>query len=356
MEKFFNCSGACIPEDHYMVDIRPQFQQLQRLIEEKRYFIVHAPRQTGKTTLVNEFVKHINAQGRYAAVYANVEAGQALRNQVSTVNKLCLSVLKQSARLDLAEEFRPSPSCFEIDSNEAIERLILRRDVHLDQLADKLTDPRVARIIEGILIGTETDEESQTPWEDKQYLLDLGLIRQGTHGDEIANPIYREIIPRELTAVRQDRLGQDPTWYVTETGKLDIHQVIDRYIEFYKEHSELITTRKTYTEAAHHLLFMSWLQRIVNGGGYIRREYAAGLGRLDLCIEFAGERFAFELKRNSRRVIEEGRNQLANYLHRLSLPSGWLIVFSRGEVTDWDQVGRREHFTEAGKQIEVIWL
>ncbi len=517
MEKFFNCSGACIPEDHYMVDIRYQFEQLQPLVDEKRYFIMHAPRQTGKTTIINQYVEHLNQQEAYIALYTNFEGGQALRNQVERVNNLVISTIELAAQVDLPEEYHPSEACFDIRSMEqglltfltkwclelpkplvlfideidaligdslisvlrqlrhgynkrpksfphalcliglrdirdyriysdetkryviggsafnikeksvripdftldqvrhlyqqhteatgqpfapnavlhvfeqtngqpwlvnalgrelcfeakavpreqtvskahvdaAIERLILRRDVHLDQLADKLTEPRVARIIEGILIGTETGEESQTAGEDKQYLMDLGLLRKGKHGDEIANPIYQEIIPRELTAVRQDRLGQDPAWYILETGKLDIRKVIDRYIEFYKEHSELITTRKTYTEAAHHLLLMSWLQRITNGGGTIRREYAAGLGRLDLCIEFAGERFAFELKLNSRRVLEEGRQQLADYLHRLSLPSGWLIVFSRGDVKDWDLVGRREHVVEAGKKIEVIWL
>ncbi len=517
MKKFFNCSGACIPEEHYMVDVRPQFQRLQTLVDEKRYFIMHAPRQTGKTTLIMQFVKHLNAQNQYIALYVNIESGQALRNQVERVNNLVISAMEIAAQISLAPAYHPSEACFairsmdqgvatfltkwclelpkplvlfvdEIDaligdslisvlrqfrqgygnrpqsfphalcliglrdirdyriysdasqryvvggsafnikeesirvedftweqfqslyqqhtgatgqafslealqhvynqtqgqpwlvnalgrelcfgahaiphdqtittlhSNEAIERLILRRDVHLDQLADKLTEPRVARIMEGMLIGTDTDTAGNVPFEDQQYLIDLGLVRKGPQGWEIANPIYREIIPRELTAVRQENLGQNPAWYVLETGKLDIHKVIERYIEFYKEHSELVTQRKTYTEAAHHLLFLSWLQRIVNGGGYIRREYAAGLGRMDLCIEFAGERFAFELKLNKRRVLEEGRTQLTKYLHRLNLSSGWLLIFSRGEVTDWGQVGRREHFTEAGKQIEAIWL
>jgi RecB family endonuclease NucS len=101
---------------------------------------------------------------------------------------------------------------------------------------------------------------------------------------------------------------------------------------------------------------MAWLQRIVNGGGTISREYAAGLGRLDLCIDFAGERFAFELKLSSAKALERGRKQLAEYLDRLSLSSGRLIIFSRGNVKDWNKVGRREFFEEAGKQIEVIWL
>ncbi len=42
---------------------------------------------------------------------------------------------------------------------------------------------------------------------------------------------------------------------------------------------------------------------MVNGGGYITREYAAGLKRLDLCIDFAGERFAFELKLSGKKAF-----------------------------------------------------
>jgi len=164
------------------------------------------------------------------------------------------------------------------------------------------------------------------------------------------------VIPRELTSYDQNTLGQNPAWYIKKNGKLDINKVLEAYVEFYKEHSELVTKRKTYTEAAHHLLFMAWLQRIVNSGGTIAREYAAGLGRLDLCIDFASERFAFELKLSSARALERGRKQLADYLDRLSLNSGWLIIFSRHEVKDWDKVGRRQYIKENNKKIEVIWL
>ena len=242
------------------------------------------------------------------------------------------------------------------DVDEKVEILIQRRDVHLDQLADKLTEPRVARVIEAILVGEDESSKPDIVKDDKQYLIDLGLIREGTYGLEIANPIYREVIPRELTDYRQGMLGQNPAWYIKKDGKLDIKKVIDAYIEFYKEHSELVTKRKTYTEAAHHLLFMAWLQRIVNSGGTISREYAAGLGRLDLCIDFSGERFAFELRLSSAKALERGRRQLADYLGRLSLKGGWLIIFSRGEVKDWDGVGRRESISEGGKKIEVIYL
>ena len=151
-------------------------------------------------------------------------------------------------------------------------------------------------------------------------------------------------------------LGIDPKWYVKANGKLDIQKVLTAYIQFYKRYHELVTKRSTYTEAAHHLLLIAWLQRIVNSGGQINHEYAAGLGRLDLYIDFASEQFAFELKLSHKEALSEGRVQLANYLHRLSLEQGWLVIFSRKAVFDWDAVGKREWVEEGGKRIEVIWL
>jgi len=96
--------------------------------------------------------------------------------------------------------------------NIAKEVLIERRDVHLDQLADKLSEPRVMRVIQNILLG-EYQENNILP-DDIQYLIDLGLIKKGSAGLEISNPIYREVIPRELTVVTQMSINQNPAWYI----------------------------------------------------------------------------------------------------------------------------------------------
>lgn len=522
MEKFFNTAGPCMPAKHYTISTASDFERIDRLIANEHYFILHAPRQTGKTTLMLELMKTLNKNGKYIALYVNIEAAQPFRNDIVSINNLIISEFESSAMTYLDAALRPSKSCFEIrsmqrgiseflscwcmelpkplvvlmdevdsligdgllsvlrqlragytkrpkafphalclcglrdirdyriysdgsqsyiiggsafnikeksirladftreqvgelfaqhthctqqlfsdsaiqkifdltqgqpwlvnalgrelcfdeyaissdqtilvtDVDKAVEILIQRCDVHLDQLMDKLTEPRVARIIESLLLGEENtsyvEEDQRTSLnEDQQYLIDLGLVRIGEHGLEIANPIYREIVPRALTMSRQNMLGQNPQWYIKTNGLLDIEKVLNAYIQFYKEHSELITQRKTYTEAAHHLLFMAWLQRIVNGGGTITREYAAGLGRLDLCITFAGEKFAFELKLSGKTALSRGKKQLANYLAKLDLPSGWLIIFSRADVVDMNKVGQREHFEEGDKRIDVIWL
>lgn len=80
---------------------------------------------------------------------------------------------------------------------EAKEHLILRRETHLDQLADKLKEARVRRVIEPILAGDSRPD--LIPTDEIQYVQDLGLIRLDQGQLAIANPIYQEVIPRELT-------------------------------------------------------------------------------------------------------------------------------------------------------------
>jgi hypothetical protein len=82
---------------------------------------------------------------------------------------------------------------------DAKESLILRRDTHLDQLIDKLKEDRVRRIIEPILKEGESIDQLQD--DEAQYVIDLGLIARKANKElSIANEIYREILPRELTS------------------------------------------------------------------------------------------------------------------------------------------------------------
>ncbi len=85
-------------------------------------------------------------------------------------------------------------------TREAINRVILSRATHLDQLADKLGEARVRNIILPMISGRELKPDK----DDKQYCIDLGLIKNTNRGLVISNKIYQEIIPRELTKSRQD--------------------------------------------------------------------------------------------------------------------------------------------------------
>ena len=79
--RFFNTAGPMRPEDNYCIPplSRMDQRELLTLIRQKRYFVLHAPRQTGKTSALLALRDLLNggAEGAWRCVYANVEAGQA---------------------------------------------------------------------------------------------------------------------------------------------------------------------------------------------------------------------------------------------------------------------------------------
>ena len=81
---FFNNAGPSVPSLNYMIDplTRIELAKIERLIARQRYFVLHAPRQTGKTTCLLALMDHLNQHEGYQALYANIESAQAAREQV----------------------------------------------------------------------------------------------------------------------------------------------------------------------------------------------------------------------------------------------------------------------------------
>jgi type II secretory pathway predicted ATPase ExeA len=367
MEKYFSTAGPIKPNLHYFVDTKKRWnlQEVLHLIRQEKYFVLYAPRQTGKTSNLLSLVDYLNKSGAYEAIYANIEAAQAAREDVKTamgviagqiasrhqfylkndlltnnwerlfkksayqvitnlltfwaentdkptvlfldevdalIGDTLISLLRQirsgydkrpnsfpisiilcgvrdirdyrihssktkeiitggsafnikaaSLRLEnftkkhiedlYNQHTQATGQVFEKDVidlvwyytqgqpwlvnalayeatfnmkenrdrtkvitstilKEAKERLILRRDTHLDQLTDKLQEARIRRVIEPILSGKMINPTHRP--DDVQYVRDLGLINVAQNGEiSIANAIYQEIIPRELTWTMQ---------------------------------------------------------------------------------------------------------------------------------------------------------
>ena len=246
------------------------------------------------------------------------------------------------------------------DVLDAQERLILRRDTHIDDLANKLREERVRRVVEPILAGAS---ESAWSTEDVAYVHDLGLIALDADGTpRIANPIYAEVVPRHLNYAVQMGLPQRMAWYVDAAGGLDVARLIDGFQTFFREHSEHWVQRfERYHEAGPQLLLQAYLQRVVNGGGRIEREYALGRGRVDLLILWPQggrtRKFVVECKvlhKDPERTITEGLAQTRGYMDHCGAESGHLIVFDRAPDRTWEEkMFRRETPADTGPAVTV---
>jgi hypothetical protein len=527
MSRSFNVAGPSVPGEHYMIDplVRLDLPEIENLIAAKRYFLLHAPRQTGKTTALLALMHHLNMEGGYRACYANIEGAQTARHDVARGMRTVCDAISRAANEYLGDDRlrdwtedswaaagpdgaltgllerwskgsdhpivlmldevdalvgdtlvsllrqiragyaqRPAAfpqtvilcgvrdiqdyrihtshqeiitggSAFNIkaeslrlgnfsrDETEALwrqhqedtgqhidsaiwpelwedtqgqpwlvnalglevtwkerelrdrsqpitleryhaarERLIQSRATHLDQLTDKLREERVRRIVADILGGEAVD--TNYPPDDLQYAVDLGLIVTRPHL-RIANRIYQEVIPRELTWPRQVTITHQTEWYVRADHRLDLPKLLTAFQQFFREHSEAWLDSFKYKEAGPQLLMQAFLQRVVNGGGRITREYAMGSRRTDLFLQWPVDKTAgfngpvqkvvIELKllRKSPEItLAKGLEQTAAYADKSGADEAYLILFDRRNRS-WDECIWKRTESQAGRQIGV---
>jgi type II secretory pathway predicted ATPase ExeA len=301
------------------------------------------------------YEQHTGETGQVFAAEATALAWELTRGQPWLVNALARQAVTR-----LATD-RSRPVTAEI-VERAKEELILRRDTHLDSLVHRLREPRVQRVIEPILAGELLPPDVLN--DDVQFVKDLGLVTAGPAGLEVANPIYREVIPRALTWVLEQSLPVAQASYVAADGSLDYDRLLADFRGFWCRHAEFFLSRQPYSEAAAQLIFMAYLQRVVNGGGFIDREYGVGNGRIDLCVRWprpAGvDRWAIELKvwrDGAADPLPDGLRQLGAYLERLGLERGTLVVFDdRSEAAPVPERCSVEEMDHHGRRMTVLRL
>jgi hypothetical protein len=217
----------------------------------------------------------------------------------------------------------------------------------LDALGERLKEPRIRRVVQAIITG-ETDVSINREDPDVMLAMDLGLVRWDIDGGfTIANPIYEEILTRKLNLGYHDNMPSPSSWqWQKADGSIDMDKMLKEFQNFWRRHADRWEEKAEYTEAFPHLLLLAFLQRVLNGGGSIERECAAGSGRMDLCIEYSEHRYIIEVKLtrdydSPETVKEEGLEQIGKYRDRF--PPGvpaWLIIFDRRSKTrqqPWEQ-------------------
>ena len=516
--KRFNTTGPCFPDEHYMMPALDRLPGVRELVAGGDYFVVHAPRQTGKTTALQALVSEINAKGEMFALYCTLESLQnradpdrtniairdlvadnvemspfyqaasgapELRSERGGVGLAVRTVLQNVCRAvgkpvvvffdevdclvgdalisflrqlrdgyvnrkmipfpksialvgmldvrDYKAQIRPdgqslgqiSPfniirkdmlipnftepdiaalyaqhtaetgqrfadgvvdavwrwtrgqpwlvnaigcECVEEihgnhygemitveDVEAAKEAIIRRRDTHVDSLMERMREPRVRRIVEPLISGDRSDVTYND--DDYRYITDLGLLRVDRGALVPANPMYAEIIGRYLSRGEQDAMLRSvpETPWVKDDG-LDIPGLMAAFQQFWRVNAGADKDIMGYRESVPHLVLMAFLQRVTNGGGHINREMAVGSGRLDLCVEFRGARYAIEVKTSANFQGEKSYEQCAKYLDSLGLTEGWMPIFEKSKEKTWDEkIYSRDEIVD-GKTIHVIGL
>ena len=493
--RFFNTTGPCNPWDHYMLPPADRLvgAQLHRYIRDNLYWVLHAPRQTGKTTFLQSWAREINTKGEAAACYVSLESCQGITDRaeaLSTINKavcayseeagfpvpqlpldntdfLLHETMKKWAQLlmpkplvvlfdetdvlegdplisflrqlrggfairrpgifpisialvgmrDLKDYITaakngaaPNPgSPFNIKADSAVlsnfsqadtenlfaqrteetgqainmdaieyiheqsrgqpwivnslfmratmrvlneestetvtlehvkearEQMVLARETHLDALTYRMENPGIRKIMESLMTGASDPFLAES--EEFRLCLDLGLVAKERGSPSVANPIYREVLARHLTYSPQLAIPEPDWQWEKPDGSLDMDALLKAFQIFWRENSESWEEKMNYTEAFPHLLLMAFLQRVLNGGGRIEREYAAGRGRMDLFVAYNRKNYIIEIKmiyekQSPEAIKAKGLEQTAKYRDAKSSDApAYLVIFDRRAST-----------------------
>jgi hypothetical protein len=271
------------------------------------------------------------------------------------VNAVACECVEEIAKRDYATPITQSMA------EQAVQNIILARGTHFDSLLERLKEPRVRQIMQPLIMGEDVADKGD---DDYMFTKDLGLIRDDRDHTEPANPIYAELIFRALTRMAQESIKNAGEMYAPprylKDGKLDMDFLMRDFQKYWRENSEIWRARYKaelyeYDEAAAQLVMHAFLQRVVNGGGHVHRETAAGTKRVDLCVEYDGRKYPVELKiLQSETSRAESLKQLRGYMDKLEADAGWLVVFDRSPKRFW---GRKTYIKEVkvdGKRITVV--
>jgi hypothetical protein len=304
------------------------------------------------------YAQHTAETGQPFTEQAIARAFELTQGQPWLVNALAREIIEKAGV--------PAAEPITVDHVEtAKERLILERATHLDSLVARLHEPRIRRVLEPLLAGA-LGADGDTYLDDLQYARDLGLCAPN-NPVRVANPIYHEVIARVLAGAAESQVLAEPKSFVLPDGRLDFERLLREFAEFWREHGEVLTAGASYHEVAPQLVLMAFLQRVINGGGYVAREYGAGRGRIDLLVRWPyqergqrqWQRHALELKvwrEGEKDPLPKGLIQLDAYLERLGLTEGVLVVFDRRkEAEDTESRTRFEQAqTPSGRKVTVL--
>jgi Holliday junction resolvase len=195
--------------------------------------------------------------------------------------------------------------------------------------------------------------------DDFYYTCDLGLIRQTPQKIEPSNPIYAEVIARTLNANLQADLSRNNHTYIIprylKNGKIDVTYLLQDFQQFWRENSDIWIEKFNYKEAAPHLILQAFLQRVINGGGDILREMAAGTGRTDLCVVYENQKYPIELKIwKGEKSYQKGVEQTAEYMDTFGCTEGWLVIFNRNPEISWEEKIYMKKESVGNKVVHVV--
>jgi type II secretory pathway predicted ATPase ExeA len=244
--KRFNITGPCVPEDHYMLPVLPRLPLVDDMIASKSYFILHAPRQSGKTTFIKAFAEKINRDGQRYALNCSLSSLRSItdKNEALTTifSQLNESLLTSNVNILIqkADTYDSLPGMTAPDRkvkrflNQLCQDLVKPLVVFFDE-ADLLTGLGLLTFLAQIRDGFNDRDNYSNKFPSSLALVGMRNIRDylaSNHpestGEHLASPF--NIVAERMTLANftQDQIGQLYSQHTEATGQVFHDEAIER--------------------------------------------------------------------------------------------------------------------------------
>ncbi|GMV44123.1 MAG: hypothetical protein AMXMBFR64_58390 [Myxococcales bacterium] len=303
MGRRFNIAGPCKPDLRYMLPPLRRLPGLRALIDGQSAFVVHAPRQTGKTTAIRQLAAELMSEGRHAAAVLSAEVGEPYPepgDAEQAVNADWVSSVEQQLPVELHPPPWPdvAPGALVVTGLRRWAASCPRPLVLFLDEVDSLQPHVLSSLLKQLQSGIP-GRPAAFPWAlalvGMRDVRDYVLARIDEQGSlRIADPIHAETVPRVLAATTQRMLPPGPVRdgrpaWLDAAGRLDERVLPDALVGFWCQHAEPLMWAAPYHEIAPHLVLMASSGRVAKRRGRVEREYAVGSRRMDLCLTLGWE-------------------------------------------------------------------
>jgi hypothetical protein len=282
--------------------------------------------------------------------------------------------LVQAFGRELTESVRDAAQMTKSHVLAAYRRLVTRYATPIDDLAARLTEPRIRRVIEPLLLGTA--EIANVADSDVQFARDIGLIA-ADDPVRFEGLIHRAIVPRLLSQNIRRAFIEDPAQFFDPDGRLSMERLLQTFVAFYTTYATDLLPAILYPKIAPELVFLGVLLHVLEGRGWVDIELGASRGRIDITLSIPIQRNHSETntetnaeinadeqrevlvlvtrRKGDSRVKRRGLEWLDNTLQQTSSDSGTLVVFDkRDKRSPKKRVKRSETTTVLGKTVRLL--
>ena len=162
----FNIAGPCFPDEHYMLPALERLPGIRRIVEQRSYFVLHAARQSGKTTMLMALVDEINSKGEMNALYFTVESVQRFTDPRDGIPKIVERMRSALAGNPTFESFATSDAAKASDVREFLAGVAMASNkplvVFFDEV-DCLSDDTLITFLRQLRDGYITRRTSPFP-------------------------------------------------------------------------------------------------------------------------------------------------------------------------------------------------